>query len=1145
MAQNSLGQTGGWKEGKMAGWNQSSPLPIFQSSLFASVRILIRWVLLVCSLFVVFSQLIHAEQHAILVGVWDYENPNLQLDAPPNDLKLMEAVLSAHGITQAQIHILPNPNKAEIQRKFRELSRRLTPSDSLLFYFSGHGTQIIDKLGTFPGDEARGRYPDRNDEALLPMDADLASPQTYLLDDELNTLLQELPTRQVSCIIDTCYSGDILREIRLGRPKGTPVTDTPMEIAQPTQTVSHTEDILDESADFALLLAAAAYNQVVHELRIPMGETYLPVSAMTYSLYRRVFSHAVPSIPMNRDLQDPTNQATEAQWHNKLTYRQLVQHIQNDHKQWNLAWQPILEGPEDRFDEVFLPTDLMPQQNETLTLTTIKGQSISVSRRALALAGGGTFQLGAASGVNMRHWAVVIGVDTYPPPFQSLKYAADDAKAVAQVLQDAGVNVTLMTPDSLIQPTKANIIEQLQRHAQLEAVDLLTVYLSGHGEDVDGTGYFLPMDVTDPLSDNGLSLEDLFAILNRANAKHRFIIVDACRVAPKAQFVAALSRYSEESNIIFTACDSNQWAPEVPRLKHGLFTYFLLKGLRGSDRDRGAAGPDGTVTVLGLLDYVTRGIEEWYSHLSEEMRYPQQITPRVFYNGKYISLLNNQGIDPAVINNEGLLSQITNTLRHQFAGNLELLSPLKRNNGVTPPTPKGGDLHLPMTISLIPWISTVGFQDPNRNITTNLSLNIIAGYHTKLDGLELGGMLNIKGVEARGAQFAGVGNIVGGELDGFQISTTLNAVGRNVDGFQISGGLNASGGDLNGFQVAGGANIAGRNVEGFQGSTGFNVSGGTLDGFQLAVGGNLVGGDVEGIQATAGANLAARDLRAWQAAIGANFVGGNVRSEGLQTAVGPNIAGNLEGTQLSAAANIALGWGQKANMPYAGTQIGVANIALGGIGTQIGVLNIAGHVSTAQVGLLNVSGRMSGIPLGLISFVKDNPLHLQLWGSDTEVANLGIRIGSRHVYSLLMVGSYPHDDLGRWSSGFGIGGHIPLSRRFFLNVDFITRGVTYTDDSREADAPMSRSSDWLRVTYTDDSGEDTWEYGQQTILNKLRLAFGWERHKWFSLFGGVSLNFLVSDRRDTSDFGYGFDYVYRSGDTTVRLWPGFFAGVQF
>ena len=1042
---------------------------------------IIRCFFAVCSFFVIFSQSVHAEQHAILVGVWDYENPNLQLEAPPNDLKLMEAVLSAHGVTQGQMHILTNPNKAQIQRKFRELSRRLTSADSLLFYFSGHGTQIIDKLGTFPGDEAKGRYPDRNDEALLPVDVDLASPRTYLLDDELNVLLQELPTRNVSCIIDTCYSGDILREIRLGRPKGTPVTDAPTGVVQQTQTVSHTEDILDESADFALLLAAAAYNQVVHELRIPIGETYLPVSAMTYSLYRRVFSH----------LLSPTDLAVGGQWHDELTYLQLVQYLQKDHRQWNLAWQPVLEGPENRFDEVFLSTDLMVEQGEMLTLTTIKGQGIEVSRRVLALAGGGDFQLGAASGVNTRHWAVVIGVDAYPPPFQSLKYAADDAKAVAQVFQDAGANVTLMTPDSLIQPTKANVIEQLQRHAQLEAVDLLTVYLSGHGEDVDGTGYFLPMDVTDPLADSGLSLENLFAILNRANAKHRFVIVDACRVAPKEHFVASLSRYSEESNIIFTACDSNQWAPEVPRLKHGLFTYFLLKGLSGGYQGRGAAGPDGTVTVLGLLDYVTRGIEDWHSHLSEEQHYPQQITPRVFYNGKYISLLNNLGIDPAVINNEGLPPQITNVSEPQPTRDLEPFPPSEKNDGVAPLTAKGNDLHLPMTISLIPWISTAGFQDPNRNITTNLSINIIAGYHTKLDGIELGGVLNLKGIEARGAQFAGVGNIVGRDLDGFQISGGLNAVGRDVEGFQASGGLNVGGRDLDGFQMAAGFNATGRSVRGFQ----------------AAGGGNFAGRNLQGSQITSVLNL----------------VGGNVLSQGLQIAAGVNIAGNLEGTQISAAANIALGRDQEADIRNTGTQISMVNLAHGDIDTQIGLLNIAGHVGTAQVGLLNVSGRMSGIPIGLISFVKNNPLHLQLWGSDTEVANLGVRLGSRHVYSLLMVGSYPHGDLGRWSSGFGIGGHIPLGVRLFLNVDLITRGMVYTDDSEK----------------------DAWVYDEHTVLNKLRLAVGWERHKWFSVFGGVSLNFLVSHRPDTSDFGYGFDHVYREDDVTIRVWPGFFAGVQF
>ncbi len=1079
----------------------------------------------ISSLLLVLSLPVHAEQHALLIGVWNYENPNLQLDAPPNDLRLMQEVLAAHGVSDDQTHILANPKKFQIQRKFQELSRHLKPSDSLLFYFSGHGTQIIDKLGTFPGDEAKGRYPDRNDEALLPVDANLASPETYLLDDELNILLQELPTREIACIIDTCYSGDILREIRLGRPKGTPVTDAPSTELRQTPIVSHTEDILDESADFALLLAASAYNQVVHEIRIPIRKTYLPVSAMTYSIYRGMVTRSQSSVGT-----PPSGE---------LTYRQLAQQVHRDHEQWNLAWRPVLTGPENRFDETFIPNDSSLKLNEKVILSSIGGQSMTVSQRELVFAGGGSLQLGAPSGSNRRRWAIVIGVDVYPPPVQSLRFAADDAKAIASVFQEAGATVTLMTPDSLIQPTKANILSQLRRHAQIETIDLLTVYLSGHGEDIDGTSYFLPMDVSEPLAASGLSLENLFAILNSAKAEHRFLIVDACRVTPKKHFVSALSRYSEESNIIFTACDSNQWAPEVPQLKHGLFTYFLLQGLR----EPGAAGEDGTVTVLGLLDYVTRSIEDWYSHLPEDPHLPQQITPRVFYNGKYISLFNNQGIDPTVLNNQGLISRIINPVQPS--------QPNRAVEVLPPPTKKSAELHLPMTISLLPWISTVGLLDLKYNVTTNFSLNIIAGYHAKLNGIELGWLLNMKGIEARGAQFAGGANIVGGDLEGIQGALGLNLVGkhvrhrslqlamggnivgRNVDALQGAVGLNIGGGDLNGIQIAGAGNIIGGRGRGAQAAFGVNVIGSDLDGFQGAGGGNLVGQSITGAQLAGGANLAIGDLNGFQGAGGLNFVGRTVGHRSLQAAPGANIAGNLEGTQLSLFGNAALGLHREAGVSPAGTQIAAFNIAHGTIGTQIGVLNIAGHVEGTQIGVLNVSGRMSGVPIGLINFVKDNPLHLQLWGSDTEALNLGIRIGSRHAYSLLMVGLHP--DVDRWESrsgryggdsdrgsfGFGIGGHIPLRNRLFLNVDVLVRPVVYTDD-------------W-----------DDWWVHEHNLLHKLRVAVGWEQQKWFSVFGGLSLNILASDRFDTSDFGTVYHRVYRTDDVTIRVWPGIFAGVQF
>ena len=253
--------------------------------------------------------------------------------------------------------------------------------------------------------------------------------------------------------------------------------------------------------------------------------------------------------------------------------------------------------------------------------------------RELIAAGGTDPQLGPLRGTDVRRRAIVIGVDTYASPYPSLRDSATDAKAMREVVSKAGFAVTLMTPDSLIQPTRATILRQLERHEELPHLDLPTIYLSGHGESTDREGYFLPMDVAEPLADNGLSVRQLFGRLARTNAEHRFVIVDACRVAPMNDFTTDLSRYSEETNIIFTACDRDQLAPEVTRLEHGLFTYYLLEGLQGAgDRGPAAATSDGTVTVLSLLDYVMRGIEDWQTQASDAPGMPQQITTRVTFS---------------------------------------------------------------------------------------------------------------------------------------------------------------------------------------------------------------------------------------------------------------------------------------------------------------------------------------------------------------------------------------------------------------------------------------------------------------------------------------------------------------------------------
>ena len=74
-----------------------------------------------------------------------------------------------------------------------------------------------------------------------------------------------------------------------------------------------------------------------------------------------------------------------------------------------------------------------------------------------------------------------------------------------------------------------------------------------------------------------------------------------------------------------------------------------------------------------------------------------------------------------------------------------------------------------------------------------------------------------------------------------------------------------------------------------------------------------------------------------------------------------------------------------------------------------------------------------------ITFVKNSPLKLQFWSSDTEIANMGLRLGSKHIYNLLMVGLQPYETPVRWSYGIGMGGHIPLAENLFLNIDVLGR----------------------------------------------------------------------------------------------------------
>ena len=140
---------------------------------------------------------------SILAGVDEYERPDVpRLTGCVNDVALVRHVLkSSFGVSNEDIHVLVNQRatKARIMSRLELAIRNAEAGDIIVFYFSGHGSQIRDR----DGDELS----DGLDELLCPYDMDWDS-ETYILDDELDALFREIhPGVLLEVFLDCCFWG--------------------------------------------------------------------------------------------------------------------------------------------------------------------------------------------------------------------------------------------------------------------------------------------------------------------------------------------------------------------------------------------------------------------------------------------------------------------------------------------------------------------------------------------------------------------------------------------------------------------------------------------------------------------------------------------------------------------------------------------------------------------------------------------------------------------------------------------------------------------------------------------------------------------------------------------------------------------------
>lgn len=158
------------------------------------------------------------------------------------------------------------------------------------------------------------------------------------------------------------------------------------------------------------------------------------------------------------------------------------------------------------------------------------------------------------------------------------------------------------------------------------------IYYAGHGApDLEnGEAYFVPVDAnTQLLRVQGYRVQTFYDNLTKLDAKSVIVVLDACfsGATPKGNLfkgTSALVRSDKiavkPANIMLISSSSGEqvssWYTEK---RHGLFTYYFLKGLRGeADSDRNS-----TITAAEMRSYLNEHVPYMARRLTGNEQTPQ------------------------------------------------------------------------------------------------------------------------------------------------------------------------------------------------------------------------------------------------------------------------------------------------------------------------------------------------------------------------------------------------------------------------------------------------------------------------------------------------------------------------------------------
>lgn len=223
--------------------------------------------------------------------------------------------------------------------------------------------------------------------------------------------------------------------------------------------------------------------------------------------------------------------------------------------------------------------------------------------------------------------AIVIGINEYfYGGAENLKYAAADAEAFSDFIRNKWNISQKNILEYIGKAIYIDIMEGIRRMcASLTEEDNIVFFFSGHGIEIKGHSYLV---VTDTEFDddgniiNAVSLEELNCIIRNCKANLKIRLFDACQCGESFSkgIVSGIKMTRKmKENILasgngwitFCSCDIDEYSREINKLKHGVFTYCLLEGLKGKAR-RGR----GKMHIEDLKIYICNNVPQIVNDLT-------------------------------------------------------------------------------------------------------------------------------------------------------------------------------------------------------------------------------------------------------------------------------------------------------------------------------------------------------------------------------------------------------------------------------------------------------------------------------------------------------------------------------------------------